>query len=35
MAGDLDGILAVFKDSASNLPPSALGVLHRAALAGV
>ncbi len=33
MAGDLDGVLAVFKDAASNLPPSALGVLHRAALA--
>jgi feruloyl esterase len=33
MAGDLDGILAAFKDSASNLPPSALGVLHRAVLA--
>ena len=33
MAGDLHGTLAVLKDSASNLPPSALGVLHRAALA--
>jgi feruloyl esterase len=33
MAGDLDGTLAVFKDSASNLPPSALGVLYRGALA--
>lgn len=32
-AGALDGILAVFKDSASNLPPSALGVLYRAVLA--
>ena len=33
MAGDLDGTLAVLKDSASNLPPSALGVLYRGALA--
>lgn len=33
MAGDLDGTLAVFKDSASNLPPSALGILYRGALA--
>jgi feruloyl esterase len=33
MAGDLDGILAVFKDPASNLPPAALGLLHRTALA--
>jgi feruloyl esterase len=32
-AGDFDGILAVLKDPASNLPPSALGPLHRAALA--
>jgi feruloyl esterase len=33
MAGDLDGILAAFKDSTNNLPPSALGVLHRGVLA--
>jgi feruloyl esterase len=33
MAGDFDGTLAVLKDSASNLPPSALGALHRAGLA--
>lgn len=33
MAGDLDGTLAVFKDSASNLPPPALGALYRGALA--
>jgi len=33
MAGDFDGILAVLKDSASNLPASALGVLYRAVLA--
>jgi feruloyl esterase len=33
MAGDLHGTLAVLKDSSSNLPPGALGVLHRAALA--
>src|SRR4029434_3928097 len=33
MAGDLDGILAVFKDPASTLPPAALGLLHRSALA--
>jgi tannase/feruloyl esterase len=33
MAGDFDGVLAVLKDPASNLPPSALGSLHRAALA--
>jgi feruloyl esterase len=33
MAGDLDGVLAVFQDSASNLPASALGLLHRAVLA--
>jgi tannase/feruloyl esterase len=33
MAGDFDGVLAVLKDSASNLPPSALGALHRAVLA--
>jgi feruloyl esterase len=34
MAGDLDGTLAILKDSASNLPPGALGALYRAALAG-
>ena len=33
MAGDFDGILAVLKDPASNLPPSALGLLYRGALA--
>ena len=33
MAGDLDATLAAFKDSASNLPPSALGLLYRAVLA--
>lgn len=33
MAGDFDGTLAVFKDAASNLPPSALGILYRGALA--
>src|SRR5262245_7229738 len=33
MAGDLDGILAVFKDPGSNLSPGALGLLHRAVLA--
>jgi feruloyl esterase len=33
MAGDLDGILAVLKDPASNLTPAALGLLHRTALA--
>jgi tannase/feruloyl esterase len=33
MAGDFDGTLAVLKDPASNLPPSALGALHRAGLA--
>jgi feruloyl esterase len=33
MAGDFDGVLAVLKDPASHLPPSALGLLHRAALA--
>jgi feruloyl esterase len=32
-AGDLDGILAVLKDSASNLPPTALGLLYRTVLA--
>ena len=34
MAGDLDWTLAVLKDSASNLPAPALGVLYRAVLAG-
>jgi tannase/feruloyl esterase len=29
MAGDLDAVLAVVKDSASNLPPSALELLNR------
>ena len=33
MAGDFDGVLAVLKDPASHLPPPALGLLHRAALA--
>ncbi len=33
MAGDFDGVLAVLQDPASHLPPSALGLLHRAALA--
>ncbi len=33
MAGDFDGVLAVLKDPASHLPPAALGLLHRAALA--
>lgn len=33
MAGDFDGVLAVLKDPASHLPPSALGLLHRTALA--
>jgi len=33
MAGDLDATLAFFKDSTNNLPPPALGLLHRAALA--
>lgn len=33
MAGDFDATLAVLKDPASNLPPPALGVLYRAALA--
>jgi feruloyl esterase len=33
MAGDLDGVLAVLKDPASHLPPSALGLLHRSVLA--
>ncbi|RPJ83720.1 MAG: tannase/feruloyl esterase family alpha/beta hydrolase, partial [Acidobacteria bacterium] len=34
MAGDFDGVQAVFKDAASNLPPSALGLLYRGVLAG-
>ena len=33
MAGDFDGVLAVLKDPASHLPLSALGLLHRGALA--
>jgi len=33
MAGDFDGVLAVLKDPASHLPPAALGLLHRGALA--
>jgi feruloyl esterase len=33
MAGDFDATLAVFKGGVNNLPPSALGVLHRAVLA--
>jgi feruloyl esterase len=33
MAGDFDGVLAVLKDSASYLPPSALGLLYRSVLA--
>ena len=33
MAGDLDGVLAVLKEPASHLPPPALGLLHRAAIA--
>ena len=33
MAGDLDAILAVAKDSSSNLPTAALGVLYRGAMA--
>jgi feruloyl esterase len=33
MAGDLDAILATFKDSVNNLPPSALGLLYRGVLA--
>ena len=32
MAGDFDAVLAVVKDSASNLPPSALELLNRAAI---
>jgi len=33
MAGDFDATLAVFKGGVNNLPPSALGLLHRATLA--
>jgi feruloyl esterase len=33
MAGDFDGVLAVLKDPASHLSPSALSILHRAVLA--
>jgi feruloyl esterase len=33
MAGDLDATLASFKGGAANLPPAALGALHRAAIA--
>ncbi len=33
MAGDLDATMAILRDSASHLPPSALGVLYRAVLA--
>jgi feruloyl esterase len=33
MAGDLDATLAAFKDGASNLPPTALGLLYRGVLA--
>jgi feruloyl esterase len=33
MAGDLDAVLAVVKDSASNLPPPALELLNRAVIA--
>jgi feruloyl esterase len=33
MAGDFDGVLAVLKSASSNLPPPALGLLHRGALA--
>jgi feruloyl esterase len=32
MAGDLDATLAAFKGGVDNLPPSALGLLHRAAI---
>jgi feruloyl esterase len=34
MAGDFDATLATFKGGVNNLPPSALGLLHRAALSG-
>ena len=33
MAGDFDATLATFKDSTNNLPPQALGLLHRAVIA--
>jgi len=33
MAGDLDVTIASFKDGSARLPPAALGVLHRAAIA--
>ena len=33
MAGDFDGVLAVLKDSSSHLPPPALSLLYRSALA--
>jgi feruloyl esterase len=33
MAGDFDGVLAVLKEPASNLPLAALGLLHRGAIA--
>jgi feruloyl esterase len=33
MAGDLDATIASFKGGIANLPPAALGVLHRAAIA--
>jgi feruloyl esterase len=33
MAGDFDGVLAVLKEPAAHLPPPALGLLHRGALA--
>ena len=33
MAGDFDATLAVFKDGVNNLPTTALGLLHRSALA--
>ena len=33
MAGDFDAVLAVVKDPASNLPPSALELLNRAVIA--
>jgi feruloyl esterase len=32
MAGDLDGVLAVLKEPATNLPPAALGALYRGVL---
>ena len=33
MAGDFDGVIAVLQDPASHLPPPALSLLHRSALA--